>query len=609
MILQVLRWKAIVPLGVLLFLLVVAWILFLDRAVARSVEVVGAELTGAKVDVASADVSLAAGRVSILGLQAANPNSPMRNLLEAEEIVADVRVGAMLRKKVIVEQVSVRGVRFGTQRTTSGALEDPSPESGALMRRVSAWSEQVRVPPLNLETLSKAVNVEAISADSLRTPALARATVAIADSSRRTWEANLRRLDPLPVIDSARALASRLNSANPLTLGIGGVRGLVGSARNTLTSVRELEAGLSALDSTVSSGVNSLETQVQHLAESRQADYRYARSLLQLPSLDSPDLSPNLFSDLAIARMERVLYWLGQAERYLPPGLHPRRFTGSDRTRASGTTMEFPNENGDPDFLIESADADLVIGGQGRGAGKYAALIIGLTTQPTVYGKPVRFSVERAPGLDGPSDVEIAAVIDHVSEEIRDSLTARVQGVNLPSIDLDLLQASLNMGAGTSDISLIRTGDSISGIWAFSSSNIEWARNEASAAESRDPSTARQAGRIVEDLLWRTVSGLEDVQIEIRFSGSARGPSLGIRSNVGRAVAQSLRQQLGQEIERAEQQVRAEVDRLVSERVSEARNRVDALQSELDARIASQLAELSSARQELERAIRGLVPE
>lgn len=609
MILQVLRWKAIVPLGVLLLLLVVAWILFLDRAVERSIEVVGADLTGAKVDVASADVSLGAGRVSISGLQAANPNSPMRNLLEAEEIVADVRVGAMLRKKVIVEQVSVRGVQFGTQRTTSGALEDPSPQSGALMRRISAWSEQVRVPPLNLETLGKAVNVETISPDSLRTPQLARATVARADSLRRNWEANLRQLNPLPVIDSARSLASRLNSANPLTLGIAGVRGLAGSARNTLASVRELETGLSTLDGTVSSGVNSLETQVQQLAESRQADYRYARSLLQLPSLDSPDLSPNLFSDLAIARVERVLYWLGKAERYLPPGLNPRRFTGSERTRASGTTVEFPDESGDPDFLIESADADLVIGGEGGGAGKYSALLTGLTTQPTVYGRPMRFSVERAPGNDLGSDVEIAAVIDHVSEEIRDSLTARVEGVSLPSIDIDFLQASLNMGMGTSNISLMRAGDSVSGSWTFSSSNIEWARRKASANDARDASTARQVGRVVEDLVWSTVSGLEDVQIEIGFSGSARGPSLSIRSNVGRAIARSLRQQLGREIERAEQQVRAEVDRIVSDRVSEARNRVDALQSELDARITSQLEELSSARQELERAIRRLVPE
>ncbi len=391
---KALRWKAIGPFFLLLLLLAVLWWLFLDSMVARSVEMVGADLVGARVDVEAADVNIAAGRVAIMGLQAANPDSPMRNLIEAEELVADVRLGALLRKKMVIEQISVRGVRFGTERTESGELENPSPESGLLMRRISGWADQVRIPELSFESLGEAVNVDAISADSLRTPALARATVATADSSRAAWEESLGRLDPQPTIDTARSLVARLNSANPLSLGLAGARDLAGSARTTLTSVRDLENNLAALDSTVRAGVGGLQSQVQQLAASREADIRYATSLLHLPSLDSPDLSPNLFGGLAVARMERVLYWLGQAERFLPPGLNPRRFTGSDRARMAGTTVEFPDEYGDPDFLIESADADLEIGGAGAAAGTYAARLTGFTNQPAVYGEPMQFFVE-----------------------------------------------------------------------------------------------------------------------------------------------------------------------------------------------------------------------
>jgi uncharacterized protein (TIGR03545 family) len=605
---RILRWKAIGPFCLLLCVLVLGWWLFLDRMVARSVEIVGADLVGARVDVESADVNLAAGRVAILGLQAANPDSPMRNLVEAEELVADVRVGALLRKKMVIEQISARGVRFGTERAESGELENPSPESGLLMRRISGWADQVRIPELSLESLGDAVNVDAISVDSLRTPALARATVASADSSRNVWEQSLGRLDPQPTIDSAASLVQRLNGANPLSLGLAGARDLAGSARNTLNSVRGLENNLSALDGTVRSGVSLLQSQVQQLAATREADIRYATSLLQLPSLDSPDLSPNLFGGLAVARMERVLYWLGQAERFLPPGLNPRRIAGSDRARMAGTTVKFPDEYGDPDFLIESADADLEIGGTGGAAGQYAARLTGFTNQPAVYGEPLTFFVERTGGAVGPSDVSVSAFMDHVGEDVRDSLAARIQGVSLPGIDLHSLGASLNLSDGSTELALHRAGDSLVGSWKWSSSSVEWARLSAEEAVGSEEGETPQVGQMAQDFLWRAVSGLQDVEIEVRFSGSVRGPSLAIGSNVGRAVASSLRRELGREIDRAEQQVRTEVDRLVNDQVSAANDRVDALQTDLESRIGVQLSELTTVREELERAIRRLVP-
>jgi uncharacterized protein (TIGR03545 family) len=599
---RVFRWKAIGPLCLLLCAIAVVWWLLLDSMVARSVEIVGADLVGARVDVESADVNVAAGRVSIMGLQAANPNSPMRNLVEAEELVADVKVGALLRKKVVIEQVSARGIQFGTARTESGELQNPSPQSGMLMRRIDAWADQVRIPELSLEGLGDAVNVDAISFDSLRTPALARQTIANADSSRGVWAGMLGQLDPQPTIDTARALVSRLNNANPLNLGVMGARNLVSSARNTLTSVRTVENNLASLDSTVRSGLDGLREQVQQLAALREADFRYAMGLLQLPSLDSPDLSPNLFGGLAVAQMERVLYWLGQVERFLPPGLNPRRFAGSDRARMAGTTVRFPDRYGDPDFLIESADADLEIGGTGGAAGRYAARLTGLTNQPAVYGEPMQLFVQRTGGAVGPSDVNVSALVDHVGEIVRDSLAVDVAGIPLPTIEMTSLGASLNMGRGTSELTLNRSGDSLMGNWRWRSPDVEWTRLGNSEAGRGG------VGERVENFLWNAVSGIDDVELEVRFSGSVRGPSLAIRSNVGRAVAQSIRRELGREVDRAEQQVRAEVNRLVSEQFNAAGSRVDALQSDIESRIGIQLDQLTTVRQELERAIRRLVP-
>ncbi len=603
---KLLRWKAIVPVGLLVAAVVTVWILFLDKAVEKSIESIGAELVGAKVDVADADVSILAGRVSIRGLEAANPDAPMSNLVQVDEITADVRVGALLKKKMIIEQLSVRGVRFGTARSTSGALENPDSNSGRVMREVSSWGDRVRIPPLNLDGIGTVVDVGAISTDSLQTINLAIASVADADSSSQEWEAALSRLDPGPVVDSARNLINRINSSNPLSLGLSGVSGLASSTRNTLTTLRDMQSNLTSLDSTVRSGVSRLQGQVSELSSARAADYQYALGLLQLPSLETPDVSNNIFGDMAINKLKPVLYWLQQVERFLPPGLDPRRVSGDDRSRRSGTTVIFPDPNGEPGFLVESADADVEIG-SGSAAGIYAARLTGLTTEPSVYGRPLEMLLERSGGTTGPSDVRLTAMLDHVSENITDSVALLVQGLSLPHVDLNGLGANLNMGLGASELILKRTGDSLVGSWSWSSESVEWARI-GSSGSNEGGGISDQAGDVVSDFLWRTVSSLSNVEVQVSFIGSVEGPSLSINSNVGRAIAEGLRRELGREVQRAETQVRAEVDRLVSTHVNSARDRVGTLQTGIESRVGVQLDQLTNVRAELERALRRLVP-
>ncbi len=619
---KILRWKAIVPLTLLLGLFGITWWLLADRLLERSIEDIGAELIGAKVDLAAADLSLRQGRIRLVGLQAANPSSPMQNLFEASEIIADIRVTPLLRGKVLIEQASIRGVRFGTERTESGELENPSPESGRLMREISSWSDRVRIPPLNLEGLNTVVDVGAVSVDSLTTVTRARALVTFADSTRRVWEADLSDMDPTPLIDTARVLVERLNGVNPLTLGITGVTELASSSRAALTSLTSMSDRVSALDSTVREGMGTLSQSVRGLADARNADYNYARRLLRLPSLDAPNLSASLFGDMAVARLEPVLYWLNQAERLLPPGLDPRRYPGPKRPRRSGVTVSFPDESGDPDFLVETADVDVEIGGAGAAAGAYAARITGLTTQPAVYGQPLIAMVERTGAAVGPSDVRVNLALDHTGTEINDSGSAYLNGIALPVFNIGSSGIQLDLGQGLSDLSFKRTGDGIEGRWLWSSEQVNWTRGgqpgeEGTGAsgeqgtgngEREQQSAGQILGGFAEGFLWNAVSSLEDVEISVSFSGSAMGPSLRIGSNVGQVVAASLRRELGERIQQAEQMVRARVDELVDQYVGEAEAKLAALDSEVAASVGLRFTEVTDVRAELERALRRIIP-
>jgi uncharacterized protein (TIGR03545 family) len=533
----------------------------------------------------------------------------MRNLFEATEIVADVRVAPLFRKKVLIEQASIRGVRFGTERSESGELDNPSPESGMLMREISSWADRVRIPPLNLEGLNTVVDVAAVSVDSLTTVTRARSLVTFADSARRVWESDLRDMDPRPLIDTARVLVERLNTANPLTLGLTGVTELANSSREVLTSLTSMDQRVSALDTMVRAGMGELSQNINGLVDARNADYDYARRLLRLPSLDAPNLSASLFGDMAVSRLEPVLYWVNQAERFLPPGLDPRRRAGPKRPRRPGVTVTFPDEDGDPDFLLEAGDADLEIGGEGAAAGAYAATMTGLTTQPAVFGQPLRAMVQRTGAAVGPSDVRVNLVLDHTGAEVNDSGSAYLSGIDLPQFNIGGSGVRLDLGKGLSDLSLRRTGDGIEGRWMWRSDEVSWSRAAGSDERGAEGQTAAQViGAFAEDFLWDAVSSLENVEISVSFSGSAMGPSLRIGSNVGQVVATSLRRELGERIQQAEQMVRARVDELVDRYVGEAETKMAALDSEVAQVVGVRLTEVADVRAELERAIRRIVP-
>jgi uncharacterized protein (TIGR03545 family) len=616
---RIFRWKGIGPLLLFLVLLGILYWLFTDTLVRRSVEKTGTAFVGARVELDEADVRLTEGVVMLRGLRVTNPRKPMTNLFQADQIVVNVRMAPLLEKKVIIDTVAVRGLAFGTARETSGAIERAEGPAGEVGAAVDRWVESLPLPALSWEGLGQAVDVGAVSAESLATLREARALVGGADSARRLWLDRIQGLDPRPQIDSAEALAGRLEGQSVRSLGLAGARDAAESARRTIAALAQLDNQLAALQAGVDSGVRRARGGLTALADARQQDYAYALGLLKLPSLDAPSLGPALFGRFAAQQVAPVLYWLGLAERYMPPGVEARLRQGPDRVRAAGTNVLFPKHEHLPAFLLQVAEASLAIGGTGAAAGEYAARLTDLTSAPALVGRPTVLQAGRTAGQRGPETVRLGAILNRVGEVARDSVGAFVSGVGLPTVALAPLGAELGLGRGTTELVLQRRGDSLDARLGWHSTGVAWRRlgaDSAAAPDSLRPSaiperiTAAGVGQSVRrsatDIAWRTLSGLTDVRIDARLTGSLRSPRLAVGSNVAGALADGLRNELGAEVRRAEGEVRARVDALVQERVTEAQQAVAGFEAQARERIAAERARLEQARRDLEARIRAL---
>jgi uncharacterized protein (TIGR03545 family) len=296
---------------------------------------------------------------------------------------------------------------------------------------------------------------------------------------------------------------------------------------------------------------------------------------------------------VSIDRFQQALYWAELARHYMPPGLLPRQDPGPKRLRASGTTVRFPKERSWPSFLLQVGQVDFSIDA-GLLKGAYAASVQGLTSAPALYGKPMIVSAKRdAPG-SAIAGLDIGAIVDHRTPNVRDSVAARLRGVQLPAFDVPGLPFRLAPGAGSVNLSFLRRGDQLSGRWAIGSNQVSWAL---------DSSGTRSQ---LEQVVWRVLSGLKQLDVSAQLGGTVAAPRLSVRSNLDDAIAERLKAVVGEEVAKAEAMARAKVDSLVNDKVQPVKQRIAALQADATSRVGDQQAQLDKVQAELEAQLKRL---
>ena len=575
------RWKAIGPLLVLLIIAAVLWWLFADTIARRETQKVGTRMIGAKVEIQDLHLDLAHGKVLIRGLTVASPHEALRNLLQADELVADVDVVPLTEKKLIINRIAANGLRFGTPRETDGRVAATSGDgiAGRVLAETHAWASQFQVPVLQLATGK--ITIDSLDPRRLSTIPAAAALSARADSSQRAWKAAFDTLRLGPTLDSAQATLERLRRARATDLAT------LNEARRAIDRLKRARDRVTTLDRNVTQGATALRSGLAGLDSARQRDYAFARGLLKLPSLDAPAVGAALFAPGAIRPFERVLYYLQLARRYMPPGLVPRATTGPTRVRRAGEDVRFPRERNLPAFLVRSAELSFLLQRAAEQPQRYAGRLSGLTSDPALYGRPTVASAT------GP-ELGAGLLLNHLHGVPIDTAGATVGGIRFPAFEVPGVSLRLDPGSATTQLGFKLNGDTIHARFVIRSSNVRWTRDSGFANST------------IGDLIWRAVSGIPNLDVEARLSGALHRPDLAVRSNLDQAIAARLRAVLGEQVAAAETQMRARVDALVKDKVGPVRARVTDVQNQAQAQVAQQRARLDELQKQLEQRLRDL---
>lgn len=583
----VFRWRGIFPLLLLVALLAVGYVLFADRVAQETLAEASTKALGTQVDVAALRILESETAIEMDGIQIADPFDPMRNLLEVGGVRVELERDALLEKKAVIQRLTIRRVRAGTRRAVAAKPVKGGGFAPQAMRAVQAWRKQFDIPKLKLAQLDT-IKQLALDPRQLGTVKVAVALRDRADSTKDAIEGELRALRIREVLDSTRATAERIAKLDPRSIGIAGARQAVVDVRRTLDTLKAVRARLESLQRDTKAGVASLRDGVADLDSARRADYAFARGLLQLPTFEAPEIGSAIFGDVTIDRFQRLMYYSRLAEGYVPPGLRPKETPGPQRMRRAGTTVRFAEVKAYPDFLLRRGDVDFELEGNAFTGGKYTLAIANVTTQPALVGRPMEFALRRRGGSSRVA-LDVRGASDRRAQP-RDAVRADLAGVPLPAFALPGLPFRLDLNTGTSSLSFNRRGEAISGRWTVRADAVKW---------QADSARIRRANYL-EKLVYRVIGGLETVDLEADIGGTVAAPSINVRSTLDRAIAAELKEVLGEEIAKAERYARAKVDSIVRDKEAEARERVEALRLQGEAKVAEAQARLDEERARLD---------
>lgn len=565
--------------------LVGGWKLYGARLIRRAIVEGGSTMVGSQVDVAGLSVHFFPPSVDVRGFAIADADDLMKNRLAVGHAFFELELLPLLQRKVVVRRVTVADVQTGSPRTVRARPVSVDSSAGLFAEAKDA-AQKVKVPIMALVPLDS-LKAVALNPEQLRAVQAAIALEGQADSLKQAIDKSYSNLNLQPVLDSSAALVQRLQSVNVRTLGLDGARRAATDIRRTTARVDSAKIRVERLVVDARKGVDSLQRLVQGIDEARREDYAMARGLLKLPSFDAAEIGTALFGAEAVGRFQRAVYWAKLARKYAPAGMTPKETPGPKRRRRAGTTVHFVTPKSTPRFLLRRMDANLV--GVGDNAVNYAVAASDVTSDPAITGKPMLF-VARRNVTNGGDSARITGSLDHARAVPRDVVSAIITGVKLPPIAIPMLPLTLDPGVGVADSRFVLEGDRLNATWTVRSTNITW-----------HPDSARAKPlNTMESLVSRALTGIKDLELTTQLDGPLTAPRLMVRSNLDRAIAERMRAVAGEQIAAAQARVKADVDRMVNERLEPVKAKVADTRAEADKKLAEARIRLDEQKKKLE---------
>lgn len=339
---NIIRWPGLIAFVLITGSIAAIIILFFDfwikLAAQKGLEVA----TGAEVNISAAEHTFSPFGISLIDVQLTDPNKPATNQIQATKISADIELSPLLLRKVIIDNLIVSGVQFGTERATEGAV----------FRKTNAQGERSVFEELfpNKEDLPSVDEVLARSP--LKTTKAIEEAQAAYDRHKEgiaTQYKNLPSKDKLAEYKKQIEALSKANYKNPSEL-------LVAKEKFDLLKqeIRADKQILSDFKDSVSQAKQELSPKIAQLKAAPGQDYEQLKALVAGDAGAISDVTTMVFGEKAAQWAE---YGLAAFDIVAP--MLKNKKQQSEEAVSAGRWLSFDDASGLPELWIKNADISL----------------------------------------------------------------------------------------------------------------------------------------------------------------------------------------------------------------------------------------------------------
>lgn len=526
---------------------VIAW------AIERELVESGQRRVGARVEVGETRVTLVGGRVSLSDIHVANPLAPLRNLVEAEHCVVQLEAAALLRKQAVVRYGAVTGIRFGTERESSGALPEELAGQDQAMdgcfdesaaRQAQEWLDHLH-GRFDRRVIDQLESIRLADELLARWPEQSSELESrISELRERTGEFHTQVRDaqenPLRHVEFLKRLPREINQ----------IREQIGKITTIIDQLPQLA-----------------EEDRQAIVAARAHDEKLLREQLHFEPIDPNALSAYLLQKQLNGPLADVVGWLRLVRRVVPAA--PKK----ESHRHRGREIVFSGCRRTPDLLVRQ----LQLAGTANITGTpldFAGTLVDLTDNPARHDRPIRLRLK----TKGAMPLEIAATIDRTQKVPRDQLIADCGSLTMPKLSLGTNKFRLSLAPATATlrVRVMLDGDRLSG-------NVELEQRQVEITPTVSSELARHHFDVE---LAAALAQIDSVTTRIAIGGTIDQPTCDVRSDIGPAVATACEHALAEAAARFTEELLVESHQRVDERLAALGEQISDAQSLLEPQLA-----------------------
>jgi uncharacterized protein (TIGR03545 family) len=521
---QWIRWWG---LGVFLFIALFWW-LCIDFIVKTTIETVGTQAVGAKVELAEASVTLLPASLTLKQLRITNADAPMQNIVEVGNISASIDSLELFGRRLVINEMDLSGLQFNTPRKSSGATSDRSTAGSD----ESIFDLGGVIPGMSLPDVNSLIEKEK--------QAFLMEYEDISNNLQAVEAGWQQRIDGLPDDAQIEEYNQRWKKAKKgnILQKASAIKSLKKDIDKDLSDIKSLKKQLAEDTKTVKSELNRANnlpsTQTQRIL-----------SDVGLGSAEG-DFTSAILGDQLKPLLQQSLNYLKQMS-----GAAPQQPEEPVYARGKGTWVTFKEDNPVPELLIKLARLDGVFSIAKQDI-HFTGQAQDLSHQPALWHKPASFQLKGQSADD--ARLVAQGVLDHRETVSKDSLDVSLE--SFPLVDYAIsekadLQIMINKALSDFSAKLDLEGEVILADIKSGFSDLELQVN------SDNPGSSTS---VISD----TLSTLNAFDMALKVTGTLNNPAMSLSSDLDNILGKALKSKLNEQAAALKDELTAAISQQMS---------------------------------------------